>query len=129
MDVSQSLSDLIPLDKIKVVYAEMGKEKNTRNYRNDCNFLVKRICTPSGTYLFISSQPFVLYQGLVLERVLLENERPDIIVEGIGSPIPSDMRKETIKPDPMSKQVSVLLDSIARICYELCRLKELKNQK
>lgn len=126
---SQSLSDLIPLDKIKVVYAEMGKERTRATTETTVISWLKEYAPPSGTYLFISSQPFVLYQGLVLERVLLENERPDIIVEGIGSPIPSDMRKETIKPDPMSKQVSVLLDSIARICYELCRLKELKNQK
>jgi len=76
----------------------------------------------SGTYLVISNQPFVLYHQLIIKRVLLEAKRTDIQVESVGSAeglaSASDLKKQ-------EEEVGIILDNLARIFYELTKIKKL----
>jgi hypothetical protein len=75
---------------------------------------------PKGTYLAISSQPYNLYQKLVIERVLLKNGRPDIKIEVTGPGV--DEKK--MHDYRTSQKVAILLDNLNRI---LCNVKMLKD--
>jgi len=78
----------------------------------------------AGTYLIVSNQPFVLYHELIIKRVLLEGKRTDIQIESVGSAkdlIPSaDLKKQ-------EQQVAIILDNLARIFYELTKIKKLAS--
>lgn len=78
----------------------------------------------AGTYLIISNQPFVLYHELIIKRVLLEAKRTDIQIESVGSAKglipPTDLKKQ-------EQQIAIILDNLARIFYELSKIKKLSS--
>ncbi|MBY0461912.1 MAG: hypothetical protein K2Q34_01870 [Alphaproteobacteria bacterium] len=78
----------------------------------------------AGTYLLVSNQPFVLYHELIVKRVLLEAKRTDIKIESVGSAeglaSKSDIKKQ-------EQEISIILDNLARIFYELSKIKKLST--
>ena len=80
-------------------------------------------CNPKpGTYLAISNQPYVYYQELSIQKSLLKAGRKDIHVEVVGpGKMPSTMPDKT-----QEQEITVLLDNLARIFYEMVEIKKLR---
>lgn len=77
---------------------------------------------PAGVYLVISNQPFVLYHELIIKRVLLEAKRTDIQIESVGIAKNLALKTDLAKQE---QQVAIILDNLARIFYELSKIKKL----
>lgn len=75
-----------------------------------------------GTYLIISNQPFVLYHQLIAQRVLLEAKRTDIQIESVGA---AEGLASTSDPKKQEEEIAIILDNLARIFYELTKIKKL----
>ncbi|NBT84939.1 MAG: hypothetical protein EBT45_00295 [Alphaproteobacteria bacterium] len=82
-------------------------------------------CNPkTGTYLAISNQPYVYYQELSIQKSLLKAGRNDIHVEVVGP----GKTFEAIPGKNQEQEISVLLDNLARIFYEMVEIKKLSVQ-
>jgi hypothetical protein len=82
-------------------------------------------CNPSaGTYLAISNQPYVYYQELSIQQSLLKAGRQDIHVEVVGP----GKTPNAVPDKAQDQEISVLLDNLARIFYEMVEIKKLSIQ-
>lgn len=120
----QSCSEHIPLSQVETIYAE----KETGRVRATTKTTVETWLKHNprgGTYLAVSSQPFSLYQLLVLRHHVLANGRPDIQIEVIGAKFPAHLYTNQSE-EKLQQTVGIALDNIAKICYELTEVEKLK---
>ena len=123
----QSRSDALPKEQIEIIYAGIDEERKRATTQTTIEAWL-RTNPKDGLYLAVSSQPFNLYQKLVIEHTLLENKRPGIRIEVIGNAADErhyDLNKTN--SGDLNKYTAVALDNIARICYELVAIQRLSK--
>ncbi|MBY0280687.1 MAG: hypothetical protein K2W94_00830 [Alphaproteobacteria bacterium] len=82
-------------------------------------------CKPAaGLYLAISNQPYVFYQALSIQKSLLKAGRQDIHVEVVGP----GKTPGTIPDKTPELEITVLLDNLARMFYEMAEIRRLSVQ-
>lgn len=112
---NQSRSQKIKPEQIEMIYAGIGEGRTRATTRTTVEEWLKTNPS-SGVYLVVSSQPFNLYQKLVVQNTLLANHRPDIKIEVIGGAF---VKKHDDNQKTINQYAAIGLDTIARICYEL----------
>lgn len=128
---NQSRSKKIKKEQIETIYAGIGKGRQRATTRTTVEQWLKTN-PKNGLYLIVSSQPFNLYQKLVVQNTLLANNRPDIKVEVIGDAFAEKsygLKFSKDNPNGINKYAAIALDNIARTCYELVALNQLSEKQ
>jgi hypothetical protein len=112
--------------KQHVIYAEKRPNKRRAETGDTIEEWLK-MNPKRGHYIAISNQPFVLYQQLVINRVLLRNRRTDISVEVIGDGMENEPL--TSGTNEVSNEAAIHLDTLSKIFYEYVEIKKLLSGK
>lgn len=114
---AQSRHREIDEKNIHFVYAPKGLQKRATTASTVEQWL--QTSPKKGLYVAVSDQPYAFYQECVIRRVLLQNNRSDIVVKVIGPGL------EESKVEATEQQAQDFLGNISRILYELLTIHNL----
>ena len=120
----QSCSNRISLELVKMVHAPKEEGRKRATTKTTVEAWLKEN-PKGGNYLAVSTQPFGLYQLLVLRHHVLAKGRVDILIDVIAAKFPFSTYTHQSE-EKLRQFVNIALDNIAKICYELVEIEKLR---